>query len=577
MALEQPQSSEPGPVFMFGFERSGTTLLSMMVGAHPTIAVPFSVTGLWYRYGTMLDRYNHLQSAEDLKRIVDDLLAEERIGLWDVKLNRDEIIPGLTVGSYPSVIQRFHELYAKHCGKSLWGNIDILTLYHMDKVHKWFPQARYIHIVRDGRDVALSHKTMPFGSANLGLCADRWARDVNTSLKMGAIAGPDKYFVVRYEDLILEAEDTLRRMCDFLGVEYSSQMLEYHKMVGGKVPEEKLWLWPKLNKPPDKSNAYRWKSKMGGLQRAVFERSGNDVLKALGYEAFDAVPKSISAILLQKWYLLNVGGYAKSAAAKIGFRRASQLERKWRSGKNGKDQPEGYKDAQQQAFGGLVQSGAISADFRHAPGKVAFVKDCVIQALSAAHAERSVSILDCGCGTGVWLECMRETRIAANQDDDRFFGFDLTPEMIGLAKKRLALNVPADHLQVGDVLRDESYCFTQSEQTYDLVFAYDIVQQLPRNLQMKVCTTLLSHLAPKGVVLIFDHDCRSYYGRVMGFKKFVTRYLKINLVPPFYTNARYPALAQIARRIQSDGPYKTEIRVSPEGNKRALIVRSQKT
>lgn len=76
-------------------------------------------------------------------------------------------------------------------------------------------------------------------------------------------------------------------------------------------------------------------------------------------------------------------------------------------------------------------------------------------------------------------------------------------------------------------------------------------------------------------MLIFDHDCRSYYGRVMGAKKFITKYFKINLVPPFYTNARYPPLAMLAHRVKSEGPYDTEIRVDQKGKKRALIIRSQ--
>ena len=59
------------PFFMFGFERSGTTLLSMIVGAHPDIAVPLSVTGMWFRYGAKLDTYNNLETHEDVERIVD--------------------------------------------------------------------------------------------------------------------------------------------------------------------------------------------------------------------------------------------------------------------------------------------------------------------------------------------------------------------------------------------------------------------------------------------------------------------------------------------------------------------------
>ena len=91
------------PLFMFGFERSGTTLLSMMVGAHPQIAVPLTVTGLWYRYATRLDQYGDLTSRDDVQRLVDDLLGEERIQLWDVELRREEFLDGLPLHHFAAV------------------------------------------------------------------------------------------------------------------------------------------------------------------------------------------------------------------------------------------------------------------------------------------------------------------------------------------------------------------------------------------------------------------------------------------------------------------------------------------
>src|SRR3990172_4414 len=104
----QQQAAVSTPVFLFGYERSGTTLLSMMVGAHPHIAVPLSTTGLWYRYGRLLDHYDQLRTAQSVERLVEDLLQEERIRLWDVELSLDAVLEGLAPCSYPTVIARFH-------------------------------------------------------------------------------------------------------------------------------------------------------------------------------------------------------------------------------------------------------------------------------------------------------------------------------------------------------------------------------------------------------------------------------------------------------------------------------------
>jgi hypothetical protein len=313
--------SSTAPVFLFGFERSGTTLLSMMVGAHPELAVPFSVTGLWYRRARTLDAYGGLQRRTDLERFVGDLLQEERIRLWDVTLSPDEVLDGLEPGSYARVVARFHECYARHKGKAGWGNIDIDTLYRMDEANRWFPEARFVHIVRDVRDVALSHQTYAYGASNIGECAEQWARDVRMSLKMGAMLGLERYLVVRYEDLVLEPEATLGRICAFAGVPYSAQMLDYSKMVDEKVPEDRRWIWPLLGREPVRSNVWRWKTAMGRSRQIVCERAARDLLEELGYEVHPSLPRSAASSALELWYFLGRGHRFERLGAKLGIRR----------------------------------------------------------------------------------------------------------------------------------------------------------------------------------------------------------------------------------------------------------------
>jgi hypothetical protein len=89
-------------------------------------------------------------------------------------------------------------------------------------------------------------------------------------------------------------------------------------------------------------------------------------------------------------------------------------------------------------------------------------------------------------------------------------------------------------------------------------------------MQWKAVETMLGRLAPGGRLLVFDHDCKSGYGRRMGFKKFVTRHLRIPLVPRFYCNAGYPPLGVFANRIADRG-LKTEIREAPINQKFVLI------
>ena len=94
------------PTFLFGMERSGTTLLSMMVGAHPEIAVPLATTGLWIDFGQRLEEFGRLERKDDQVRMVGAILAHERIRLWDAPLDRDRILADLPLADYGALLCR---------------------------------------------------------------------------------------------------------------------------------------------------------------------------------------------------------------------------------------------------------------------------------------------------------------------------------------------------------------------------------------------------------------------------------------------------------------------------------------
>lgn len=319
------------PTFLFGMERSGTTLLSMMLGAHPRVAVPLATTGMWLEFAQRLHgEFNDLASRDDVVRLVDAALVHERIRLWDAELDRQAVLADLPLGDFGTIVARFHEAYAQAKGKPCWANVDIASLDNMDLVNSWFKDARFLHIVRDGRDVALSHQTMPYGAGNVAECARAWANRTATNAKMGRILGPSRYMTVRFEDLILDTQATLVRICAFIGVRYDAQMLRYCEMVEDKIPASRRWLWPAISRPPQQSKVGRWRRQMTGSQRIVFEGIANQALKEWGYEAYDEVPRSAAAYLLDLWYYLIQGGRLRRLRRRLGFRRVSLLERQAR-------------------------------------------------------------------------------------------------------------------------------------------------------------------------------------------------------------------------------------------------------
>lgn len=231
-------------------------------------------------------------------------------------------------------------------------------------------------------------------------------------------------------------------------------------------------------------------------------------------------------------------------------------------------------ERQKRSFDGLVDSGVYDADFDHAPAAKSFVGD-VLRKVSPGLRQASLSVLDCGCGTGAWLAYLHEQLSHVGIKDPRLCGFDLSQRMVDVAQDKLSrLTEPAD-LRSGNVLEPRSYAFDGLEGGFDLIFTYDVVQQLPRGRQLDACRRIVAALAPGGLALIFDNDAETRFGRRMGLRKFLTRYCGLRLVPRYYCNAAYPALERIRQRLDGEAGMKARIMVRADGVKRAMVVARQ--
>ena len=285
------------PFFIVGFQRSGTTLLRMMIDSHPEVAIPLDTTGLWARYEQRLDEFGVLSEVESLRRLVESILSEERIRLWETPLTVDDVICASRLPGYPGVIEGFHLAYAQAKGKSRWGDKDPGNMGRLGSVLRWFPDARIVHIVRDGRDACMSLLKQEFGGYDLLQCAESWREQVWWVRQIGRILGESQYFELRYEDLVAEPERSLRPLAEFLGIDWSPDMLEYHRRVDEAVPGEKRHIWPLLDQPPQESARYRWKRDMSPGARICFEKRAGSVLREFGYET---LPGAVSGAYLSE-------------------------------------------------------------------------------------------------------------------------------------------------------------------------------------------------------------------------------------------------------------------------------------
>ncbi|MDA8382462.1 MAG: sulfotransferase [Betaproteobacteria bacterium] len=308
-ADSQPQASPPfsdlacEPFFIVGFQRSGTTLLRMMLNAHPALAIPHDSGELWASYWEAA--HNALGSEQAVRGFMERLARDARIRAWKTDLPGAMLFAPPLPTDFAGVMRRFHGVYAHLQGKPRWGDKNTGSLVELDRLNALFPSSRFIHLVRDGRDCALSHlsKEYVYGYPNVLRVAHEWREQVGLCRKMGAMLPATRYMEVRYEDLVQAPPACLAQVCAFLGIAYAPEMLDYTGQVKRFVPEEKRGLWPLLDKPPMASNVAKWRRHMRAADRAVFERHAGSLLHELGYETL--VPPVNEGRWLELWYELH--------------------------------------------------------------------------------------------------------------------------------------------------------------------------------------------------------------------------------------------------------------------------------
>ena len=178
---------------------------------------------------------------------------------------------------------QFYRSYAQGQEKSRYGDKTPLYMQHLDVLPRAFPDARYVHIVRDGRDAALSMLAMRrkprFNLSRprrVGDFACAWQREIRDAQRFGLAHA---YSELRYEDLVVEPEARLRDVCDFLGLGFEPGMLQYHRREDPALYADH----PRLAQPPVR-DARSWRKEMHDEDAELFEAIAGDLLTELGYD-----------------------------------------------------------------------------------------------------------------------------------------------------------------------------------------------------------------------------------------------------------------------------------------------------
>lgn len=269
------------PLFVVSAPRSGSTLLRLILDAHPNLAVPppgwlFDLVFPYlYSYGSLDIDANFLELAEDI-------LATPTVKKWPLKTTAAELVAATGERSFGGLYAALHLAYAKLSNKRRWGEKTPRNAFWIDEIHALYPDARFIHIVRDGRDMAIDISDSVLLPYSVYSGANLWQRYV-LAIRDSMSRIPESSFLeIRYEDLCADPEKTIHNLCGFLGEDFAPAMLSPNR-----TKSAEMWsshpLHAKTSEPISTKYCEMYKTRLPIIDVQALEALISDSLKLFGY------------------------------------------------------------------------------------------------------------------------------------------------------------------------------------------------------------------------------------------------------------------------------------------------------
>lgn len=286
--------------FILGRPRSGTTLLTTLFNAHPNIRIAPEFPIMLFLY----QRFKHVKNWDEatIRSFVDHAYYNSKFNyrtLENLKIDRETIINEFLKYKDKGSIQLFlkginysaFSVYKK--AETQWiGDKNPIYSINANRFRKIFPEAKFICIIRDYRDnyisiKKLADKDVEVEAPVLNLQVARWRYFVRLFLKCKR-RFPEKYYILRYEDLVTNQESTFRSLCDFLGIVYDPTVFDFHEKKEETLNTYGNVVWEKfhenLMKPINTGRMNTWKNVLSGKQIKMADHIAGRYADQLGYE-----------------------------------------------------------------------------------------------------------------------------------------------------------------------------------------------------------------------------------------------------------------------------------------------------
>lgn len=278
------------PLFIVGCQRSGTSFLYRVLSEVLNIGFGRDNT-LFMNYFKYIDQYGDLSINVNLQKLLNNIARSHvfQRRFKSLPINCNGFIKCLENRQYNDIVRSIYAYWALKQGKDSWGGKTPDYTGHIEPLVKLFPDVKIIHIVRDGRDTALSFKGLKWGPKDSYVAANYWRKRV----VLGSFSRKyckENFLEFRYEDLMEAPEEIFCRIINFLGIE-------------GVAAEKKILQFrDKIVPMIMSSNIFKWEKKMSKQDIRIFEITAGEILELYGYEILNKNYQNYSLPLLVKIY-----------------------------------------------------------------------------------------------------------------------------------------------------------------------------------------------------------------------------------------------------------------------------------
>ena len=271
------------PIFVVGCPRSGTTLLQLMLHAHPRIAIPPENRFLMAAYDER-HRFGDLAVEENRRELARWIVERKQTRFADLGLDGrqviDEIVAGPpTLGSALGIVLR---AYAARFGKPRWGDKRPSYFHRIPMLLRLFPDAQIVHLIRDGRDCVASLKEMEWYKHDVYHAIATWGEAIDVDEHSVKSLPPDTYHRLYYEHLIRDPAAELKALCNFLGEEFDPAMCDPAPAAAVALPERKTW-HARTRGEVNASRSGTWRERLTAPEIALCEAVLGERLRRHGY------------------------------------------------------------------------------------------------------------------------------------------------------------------------------------------------------------------------------------------------------------------------------------------------------